>query len=133
MPLELYFPLLNGGKVQGLNEAGIETFEGEFQKHIVRECGQNAADEKREGQTRVELRIRLHQIQSNEIPGLSALRDSVVSASRFWEEDSKTNEFCGKALSWTSGDTVAVLEVADFGTRVWKVEMMTGAAVGSAW
>lgn len=44
MPIELYFPQLNGGVEQGLNDAGIETFEGEFQQQIVRECTQSALD-----------------------------------------------------------------------------------------
>lgn len=116
MPLELYFPPLSGGKVQGLNDSGIETFEGEFQKHIVRECGQNAADAKRDGEQQVVLKIRLHPIPANEIPALNSLRDAVSSARRFWEEDSKTDEFCRKALNWTSGNQVEVLEVSDFGT-----------------
>ena len=44
MSINLYFPQLNGGVEQGLNDAGIETFEGEYQQHIVRECTQNALD-----------------------------------------------------------------------------------------
>jgi hypothetical protein len=116
MPLDLYFPPLSGGKVQGLNDSGIETFEGEFQKHIVRECGQNAADARRDGEQQVTLKIRLHSTPSAEIPALNALRDAVTSARQFWSEDAKTGEFCRKALSWTSDNQVEVLEVADFGT-----------------
>lgn len=116
MPLDLYFPPLSGGKVQGLNDSGIETFEGEFQKHIVRECGQNAADAKRDGEQQVILKICLHSISSWEIPALNALRDAVTSARQFWSEDAKTGEFCRKALSWTADNQVEVLEVADFGT-----------------
>jgi len=60
MSINLYFPQLNGGVEQGLNDAGIETFEGEYQQHIVRECTQNALDARfpAGGQVRIEIQLR---------------------------------------------------------------------------
>jgi hypothetical protein len=117
MPLDLYFPQLNGGVEQGLNDAGIETFEGEFQLHIVRECTQNALDARAavEGQVRIEIRLR--QIPTAAIPGLGALRTAIQSSREYWQGNDKTDTFCAKALSWTDGDELAVLEVADYGTK----------------
>ena len=74
MPLDLYFPLLNGGVEQGLNDAGIETFKGEFQQHIVRECTQNALDAQTGAGAQVRVEIHLRQIPAADIPGLAALR-----------------------------------------------------------
>ncbi|MGH8046270.1 MAG: hypothetical protein ACREKL_03405 [Chthoniobacterales bacterium] len=116
MPLDLYFPLLNGGVEQGLNDAGIETFEGEFQRHIVRECTQNALDAPAAEGDQVRVEIRLRQIPAAEIPGLAALRNAVHSTRDYWPNDEKTEAFCNKAISWTDGSEIAVLEVADFGT-----------------
>jgi hypothetical protein len=117
MPIGLYFPKLSGGVEQGLNDAGIETFEGEFQQHIVRECTQNALDARfpAGGQVRIELQFR--QIPVAEIPGLAALRDAIQSSRDYWRGNEKTQAFCAKALSWTEGPEIGVLEVADYGTK----------------
>lgn len=117
MPLDLYFPTLNGGVEQGLNDAGIETFEGEFQQHIVRECTQNALDARASAGGQVRVEIRLRQIPTAEIPGLAALRAALQSSREYWRGNDKTDVFCTKALSWTDGNELAVLEVSDYGTK----------------
>lgn len=42
--MELVFPELGGGTFQGLNDAGVETFQGSVDAHVARECGQNTGD-----------------------------------------------------------------------------------------
>ena len=117
MSLDLYVPLLSGGVEQGLNDAGIETFEGEFQQHIVRECTQNALDARFPAGGQVRIEIRLRQIPATAIPGLTALRAAIQSSREYWQGDDKTETFCAKALSWTEGAELAVLEFADYGTK----------------
>lgn len=117
MALDLYFPLLNGGVEQGLNDAGIETFEGEFQQHIIRECTQNALDARATAGGQVRVEIRLRHIAAAAIPGLAALRRSIQSSREYWQGNEKTNAFCTKALAWTDGHEVAVLEISDYGTK----------------
>lgn len=117
MSLDLYFPLLNGGVEQGLNDAGIETFEGEFQQHIVRECTQNALDARASATGQVRIEIRLRQIPAAEIPGLAALRAAIQSSREYWQGNDKTDAFCNKALSWTDGNEITVLEISDSGTK----------------
>lgn len=114
MPLELFFPPLSGGLEQGLNNAGIETFEGEIQRHIVRECTQNALDAKASNQVRVE--IQLKQLLASQVPALESLRSAIQSAQTYWSENPKTGDFCRKALGWTDSNTITVLEVSDYGT-----------------
>lgn len=117
MALNLYFPLLNGGVEQGLNDAGIETFEGGFQQHIVRECTQNALDARARADVQVRVEIRLRQISAADIPGLTALRAAIQASREYWQGNDKTEIFCAKALSWTEGDELNVLEVSDSGTK----------------
>jgi hypothetical protein len=117
MPIDLYFPKLNGGVEQGLNDAGIETFEGEFQQHIVRECTQNALDARSSADCQVRIAIRLRRIAASEIPGLAALRVAIESSRDYWRGNEKTETFCAKALAWTEDAEIAVLEVADYGTK----------------
>src|ERR1017187_8256811 len=114
MPIDLYFPQLNDGVEQGLNDAGIETFEGEFQQHIVRECTQNALDARFPAGGQVRIEIQLRQIPADAIPGLTALRSAIQSSRDYWQGDDKTETFCVKALSWTEEAEIAVLEVADY-------------------
>jgi hypothetical protein len=116
MPLDLYFPPLNGGIEQGLNHAGIETFEGNFERHIIRECTQNALDAPAAPGAQVRVEIRLRRIPAAQIPGLEALRAAIQSSREYWEADEKTQVFCNKALSWTTDDEIAVLEISDYGT-----------------
>jgi hypothetical protein len=40
--MNLKFPPLSGGVNQGLNDAGVETFEGDYAHYVVRECTQNS-------------------------------------------------------------------------------------------
>jgi hypothetical protein len=117
MSINLYFPQLNGGVEQGLNDAGIETFEGEYQQHIVRECTQNALDARFPAGGQVRIEIQLRQIPTASIPGLAALRTAIQSSRDYWRGNDKTETFCAKALSWTEGEELAVLEVADYGTK----------------
>ncbi len=42
--MRLRFPPLAGGVIQGLNDAGIETFVGDYPHFVVRECAQNSLD-----------------------------------------------------------------------------------------
>lgn len=42
--MNLKFPPLSGGVSQGLNDAGIETFEGDYAYYVARECTQNSLD-----------------------------------------------------------------------------------------
>lgn len=116
MAIELYFPPLNGGKERGLNDAGVEYFEGDFRKHIVRECGQNALDARLCPGRRVLVKIQIRQIPKEAVPGIEELRAAVDSVRRFWRGDPKTDEFCRKALAWTEGPEIDFLEVADYGT-----------------
>ncbi|HEV2804234.1 MAG TPA: hypothetical protein VGW57_04795 [Chthoniobacterales bacterium] len=116
MALDLYFPPLNGGVEQGLNHAGIETFEGNFERHIVRECTQNALDAPSSDEAQVRVEIRLRRIPAVQIPGLGALRAAIQSSREYWDGDEKTEAFCNKALSWTQDAEIAVLEISDYGT-----------------
>ena len=42
--MQLKFPSTGGGEEHGLNDPGIETFEGNFGGHLARECSQNVGD-----------------------------------------------------------------------------------------
>ena len=42
--MTLKFPELAGGPVQGLNDAGVENFQGAIDVYLSRECGQNTGD-----------------------------------------------------------------------------------------
>lgn len=116
MPPELFFPPLSGGLEQGLNNAGIETFEGNIQRHIVRECTQNALDARARGSKQVQVEIQLRQIPAVQVPALSALRSAIQSARNYWCNSQKTVDFCQKAIGWTNGNSITVLEVSDYGT-----------------
>jgi hypothetical protein len=41
--MNLKFPELRGGLVQGLNDAGVENFQGAINAYVSTECGQNTS------------------------------------------------------------------------------------------
>ena len=58
--MRLRFPPLAGGVIQGLNDAGIETFEGDYPHFVVRECAQNSLDAaSHEKAVRLEITVQL--------------------------------------------------------------------------
>jgi hypothetical protein len=71
--MELKFPLLGGGTVSGLNDAGIETFEGDFASNVVRECAQNSLDVAIGHPVTIE--ITRHSLPAEELSFLTRLRD----------------------------------------------------------
>ncbi len=72
--MKLQFPPLSGGTVSGLNDAGIETFEGDFAQNIVRECGQNSLDAAASADQPVELKISRLALSVEQLPFLSELQ-----------------------------------------------------------
>lgn len=75
--IKLRFPTLNGGEEEGLNDAGIETFEGDTGDHVARECAQNTSDASANGQ--VELHFTLEQMRVERLPCLASQILTVVA------------------------------------------------------
>lgn len=112
--IELKFPLLNGGEDEGLNDAGIETFEGDIGDYIARECGQNTSDASVNG--KAELHFDLLDMPIEKLPCLNNLTEVFESCGDYWKDDKKAVQFFQKGLATLTNTTLPVLKVSDYGT-----------------
>ena len=75
--VDLKFPELRGGTVQGLNDAGVENFLGAIDTYLARECGQNTLDAPRTDIKKVYLKFEKRSLISKDIPGFKTLRTTL--------------------------------------------------------
>jgi hypothetical protein len=116
--MDLKFPELNGGQEQGLNDAGVENFQGAVDTYLARECAQNSLDAHRPGSAKVFLRFERLSMSPSDIPGFDSLRSTLVSCSES-ESISKSpreREFFEEALRLAAQNEISVLKISDYGT-----------------
>lgn len=114
--MNLRFPELRGGTVQGLNDAGVENFQGAIDVYLSRECGQNTGDAIRSGVKTARLEFHRLTMSADSIPGFAELRTTLDSCLEKWGKKPKEQEFFGQAISIAARSEIDVLRISDFGT-----------------
>jgi hypothetical protein len=110
------FPSNDGGRDNGLNDPGVETFKGDFDRYLARELGQNSLDARRDSKKAVSLSFELLEVEPVKIPGMDVLRDVFVRSGKFWAHDKKAKLFFKTAEKLASEKRIATLKVGDFNT-----------------
>lgn len=112
------FPSNNYGILNGIGEAGIETFKGTPYRSLAREICQNSLDAKINEGKPVVVEFSCSQISTNVLPGFLALKEAIESCLRFWskQNNKKTVDFFEKAVLVTDQKTIPVLRISDFNT-----------------
>ena len=114
--MELRFPELGGGPVQGLNDAGVENFQGAVDTFLARECGQNTGDAGAKDVTTVKLEFDRKIIRSVDIPAFDQLRDVLKRCLDRWRDKEKEHAFFREAVALAAKKEIAVLKISDYGT-----------------
>lgn len=114
--MHLQFPELRGGTSQGLNDAGVENFQGDVNVHLSRECGQNTGDAPGVGVETVRLEFQRISVPASDIPAFDNLRGTLNACLAKWGHDSKAREFFESAIDAASVNSIPVLRVSDYGT-----------------
>jgi len=114
--MQLMFPELMGGPVQGLNDAGVENFQGAIDLYVSRECGQNTGDAVRGDMKTAKLEFDRLVMKAGDIPGFESLRTTLDSCLERWGTKEKEKEFFEKAVEIASQDDIPVLRISDYGT-----------------
>ena len=114
--MNLQFPPLSGGTVSGLNDAGIETFEGDFARNVVRECAQNSLDAAASPDHAVELRINRVSLSTADLKFMPALRKILSRCGDYWHQHDKAKKFFATAVSLASKQRIDAIKISDFGT-----------------
>lgn len=112
------FPSNNYGTLNGIGEAGIETFRGTPYKSLAREICQNSLDAKRDTDKPVIVEFSCSQISVDELPDFHALKEAIEACLDFWtkQNNKKTIDFFKKAVAVSKQKTVPVLRISDFNT-----------------
>ena len=100
----------------GLNDAGIETFEGDYAHYVIRECGQNSLDAAASTHEPVEMQLALRYIPASDLPFMPELRDTFERCRAHLSTDVKAGEFFDRALRLARQREVVLLRISDFGT-----------------
>ncbi|EIM05910.1 hypothetical protein A1A1_13852 [Planococcus antarcticus DSM 14505] len=110
------FPLNNGGPKDGLNDSGVETFNGKIYESLAREIIQNSIDARLDKEKPVKVAFNLHQISTSKFPHRDTFEETLSACKDFWSTNKKTVKFFEKALSIISNGTIPVLKVSDTNT-----------------
>lgn len=113
------FPSNNYGQINGISDAGIETFRGALISSLTRETCQNSLDAIKDINEPVRIEFEKFEIYKNEIPGYEDLLKSLQNCYVFWKklENEKTYLFFEKAIKSISKEKISVLRISDFNTK----------------
>jgi len=114
--MNLKFPPLSGGVSQGLNDAGIETFEGDYAHYVVRECTQNSLDAAASHAVPVRVEISLHTMASADLPFIADLRETLSQCETYWSDHQKPRDFFRRASRYAASASLYLLRISDSGT-----------------
>ena len=118
MAIEWSFPSNNYGTLNGIGEAGIETFKGAPYRSLAREICQNSLDARVSPKRPVRVVFSLSSISSQHIPRFDALSEALSRCLSFWKEqgNEKTVAFFKEAVSVANQPAIDLLRISDFNT-----------------
>lgn len=117
---EWRFPILDGGKRQGINDSGIATFAGsELYNNLAREICQNSLDAKDpDSKEPVIVTFKLMSLYSGAFYPIKGLKEALLSCKKYWSsyEDQKLNSFLDEAFKTLSDEPIEILKISDYNT-----------------
>lgn len=116
--VEWNFPGNGNGQIEGIANAGIETFGGSELQALAREICQNSLDALCDGQTSVAVEFFRYFIPTSSIPGYGEYVEILEKCNKFWmqQKSEKAKEYLRKALKTIHSDNIFVLRVSDYNT-----------------
>ncbi len=110
------FPDNNNGSVNGISEAGIETFKGNVFQSLAREICQNSLDARLENSEPVRIDFQLSNIKTNDIPDFERLREVFVLSEQYWKDNKKAVKFYENTVEIIKSEKLRLLRISDFNT-----------------
>jgi len=108
------FPSNNKGKIDGFNDASIDTFIGTRTYSVVRETIQNSLDVRVDPAKPVEVHFRLDELAIREVEAVKNIDSFLLAAKRAASQDVKATDFYNNALSLlTASRNVPFLSIHD--------------------
>ena len=112
------FPSNNYSQLNGISEAGIETFRGATYSSLAREICQSSLDAISDKNKPVDVEFHKIYIDNNEISGHEELKDALNRCYEFWNErdNKKAKDFFIKSCNVINKEKISVLRISDFNT-----------------
>lgn len=112
------FPSNNNGPINGIADAGVETFKGTPIKSLAREICQNSLDARRHADQATGVEFKTFEIPTASIPGIEDLKDAFTRALTFWsrQNSDKAKKFFQRALNIVGKSTIQCMRISDFNT-----------------
>lgn len=112
-----YFPLRNGGIKDGINDPGIETFNGTPIYSMTKETIQNSIDARKSKDKPVKVKFKLTELEKNNIPYINEYSNIFNRCSDYWSSSNeKTKVFLNESISLLSKEKISILEISDYNT-----------------
>ena len=116
MIYDWHFPSTDGGDEDGINDAGLETFEGDRESFVARECIQNSLDARLNNDEPVRVVFERFNISTASIPARETLKDAICRAKDFASGNTKAEKLYGTAVEILEKDEITILKVSDYNT-----------------
>lgn len=113
------FPSNNNGDINGISNAGIETFRGAPYKSLAREICQNSLDAKLDNKDKVYVEFSLFKYKTKDLPGYDVLKEVLNCCNDYWIKDNnkKGIKFFENSLKVINNDYINILRISDFNTK----------------
>ncbi len=113
--LKWTFPSNALGEDSGFHDPGVETFKGNFYRHLAREAIQNSLDAKAPSVRQpVLVKFQVVQVSPDDLPDFSSLRKVYRRCRDYWSTDSKARDFFDSAYRIAGRSSIRALRVSDF-------------------
>lgn len=127
-----YFPSTEGGQVNSINNAGIETFRGNELDSLTREICQNSLDAVKDESQPVVVEFKRFEIETKQFPNYDGLVQVYDKCEETWNGlNPKSEQFIKQAKEIMKKPTMQFLRVSDFNTK--GLEGAQTDALGTPW
>lgn len=118
MAIGWQFPSNNFGTLNGIGEAGIETFKGTPYRSLAREICQNSLDAKVSVDKPVRIEFSYSRVEPSSLIDFSTLKEAIGSCFDFWKKqgNKKTVAFFKKAVAVADAGLIPILRISDHNT-----------------
>ena len=114
--MQWLFPRSDLGQDSGLHDAGVETFKGNYYRHLAREVIQNSLDARVDFTEPVVVKFDACSIARERIPEITGLEDTFCRCRDYWLSDVKATTFFDKAIAIVGSAAITILRASDYNT-----------------
>ena len=111
------FVSTGGGDEDGFNDPLIETFKSDPERYLARESIQKVNDARLNPKEPVRIHFQHFELDTEKLPGIDDIKKIYELNSKYFDEDSKLQNFCKAALALLSQKKISVLKISDYNTN----------------